>query len=188
MLDWFRAADHLLLAKINGAWSHPWLDAVLPVLTDLHKVKPLVFGAAPVALAWWLWSTRGQAWRVLAAIALAVALGDMVSHRVVKRVFTRSRPTKAGIAVVLRTPQHHGYSFPSNHATNMFAAAAAGSAAQPALAVPLFALAALVAYSRVYVGVHFPSDVAAGALLGAFLGWLVALALRRAGVLRGGKR
>lgn len=188
MLDWFRAADHLLLAKINGAWSHPWLDAVLPLVTDLHKIKPLVFGAAPVALIWWLWSTRGQAWRVVAAIALSVALADMVSHRIVKRAFTRSRPTKAGLSVILRTPEHHGFSFPSNHATNMFAAATAGTAAQPALALPLFAFAATVAYSRVYVGVHFPSDVLAGALLGSLLGWLVALALRRAGVLRGGKR
>jgi undecaprenyl-diphosphatase len=73
------------------------------------------------------------------------------------------------------------YSFPSGHATVSFACAAVLAAALPRLRVPLFALAALIAFSRVYVGVHYPSDVVGGAALGI----LIAIALRRlAAVLR----
>jgi undecaprenyl-diphosphatase len=73
------------------------------------------------------------------------------------------------------------YSFPSGHATVAFACATVLSLAVPRLRWPLFALAALIAFSRVYVGVHYPGDVLAGAALGI----LLATALRMlAGALR----
>ena len=72
-------------------------------------------------------------------------------------------------------------SFPSGHATVSFACATVLALAVPRLRVPLFVLAALIAFSRVYVGVHYPLDVLAGALLGVGL----AIALRMlAGALR----
>jgi undecaprenyl-diphosphatase len=70
------------------------------------------------------------------------------------------------------------YSFPSGHATVSFACAAVLALAVPRLRVPLFALAALISFSRVYVGVHYPFDVLAGAVLGLLLGFGVAIALR----------
>ncbi|MEK6532062.1 MAG: phosphatase PAP2 family protein [Deltaproteobacteria bacterium] len=63
-------------------------------------------------------------------------------------------------------------SFPSGHTTVSFAFAFAASQAYPALRMPLFLIAAFVGASRVYLGSHFPSDVAAGAILGAVVGWL----------------
>jgi undecaprenyl-diphosphatase len=66
-------------------------------------------------------------------------------------------------------------SFPSGHSSSSFACALVLSRLAPRLTVPLFALAALVGYSRVYVGVHYPLDVVAGALFGV----LVATALLR---------
>jgi undecaprenyl-diphosphatase len=65
------------------------------------------------------------------------------------------------------------YSFPSGHAVVAFACATVISFAVPRLRWPLFALAALVAFSRVYVGVHFPGDVAAGAAIGIAVGLVV---------------
>jgi undecaprenyl-diphosphatase len=62
------------------------------------------------------------------------------------------------------------YSFPSGHAVVAFACATVMSFAVPRLRWPLYALAALVAFSRVYVGVHFPGDVVAGAVIGVLLG------------------
>jgi undecaprenyl-diphosphatase len=73
------------------------------------------------------------------------------------------------------------HSFPSGHATVAFACATVLALAVPRLRVPLFVLAALIAFSRVYVGVHYPFDVLAGAVLGVGL----ATALRMlAGALR----
>ena len=66
------------------------------------------------------------------------------------------------------------YSFPSGHATVSFACATVLALAVPRLRVPLFVLAALISFSRVYVGVHYPLDVLAGAVLGV----AIAIALR----------
>jgi undecaprenyl-diphosphatase len=66
------------------------------------------------------------------------------------------------------------YSFPSGHATVSFACATVLALAVPRLRWPLFLLAALISFSRVYVGVHYPFDVLAGALLGV----AIAIALR----------
>ena len=66
------------------------------------------------------------------------------------------------------------YSFPSGHATVSFACATVLALAVPRLRLPLFALATLISFSRVYVGVHYPFDVLAGAALGV----AIAIALR----------
>ena len=73
-------------------------------------------------------------------------------------------------------------SFPSGHATTAFAAAVATAVLIPRLRWPALALAALVALSRVYLGVHFVFDVVAGAVLGSLIGVGIALAARRLGV------
>jgi undecaprenyl-diphosphatase len=71
-------------------------------------------------------------------------------------------------------------SIPSLHAANFFAMAAVGSAGLPTLAPVLYALAAAVAWSRMYVGVHWPGDVLIGAAWGTFWGWACIGLLRRA--------
>ena len=63
-------------------------------------------------------------------------------------------------------PVPHDHSFPSGHAATSFACATTLALAFPRLAVPLYVLAAAIAYSRVYVGVHYPLDVLGGAVLG----------------------
>jgi undecaprenyl-diphosphatase len=179
--------DEALFAKINGEWTAPALDAVMPVLTDLHKEKWFVYGAA-LALGWWVWNGRREALKVLVVIALAIGMADFVNHRLFKQLVKRPRPEKAGVAVVLRTPSHAGWSFPSNHAMNMGAGAASLSYAYPAWAPAFWLGALLVAYSRVYCGVHFPADVFVGLVLGGLLGRLVAYLLLGEGPVRGAGR
>ncbi len=173
---WVESADRALFHKLNRDWTAPFLDSFLPHLTDLHKQKWFLYTAA-AGLAWWVWKGRKPAVKAIVVIGLAIGLTDFVNHRLVKPVIHRPRPEKAGISPILRTPSHAGWSFPSNHAANMGAAASALSYAYPAWAPAFLIPAVLVAYSRVYCGVHFPADVLAGLLLGFFIGRLVAYLL-----------
>ena len=118
----------------------------------------------------WLWT------RVGAAILLAESLSGAL-----KLAIERDRPPLARPVPEPLFEAPSTYSFPSGHATVAFACATVLALAVPRLRWPLYALAALIAFSRVYVGVHYPFDVIAGAVLGVAL----ARALRMlAGVLR----
>ena len=121
--------------------------------------------AATVALLWrrpeiFVWTLAAAVVAVLASSALQAAI-------------PRTRP-HADVLVGLP----HSHSFPSGHATSSFACATVIAAFVPRASVPIFLLASLVAWSRVYVGVHYPVDVLAGALLGVALGLSLLRVLR----------
>jgi undecaprenyl-diphosphatase len=104
---------------------------------------------------------------------VADAVGQLVSS-LLKDAIPRARPHDH--ALVSRP---HTHSFPSGHATSSFACATVLALMLPRLRVPLFLLAAAISWSRVYVGVHWPLDVLAGAALGVGIGVGVARALPR---------
>jgi len=108
---------------------------------------------------------------VLTVIAVALAAWSASG---IKAVVDRPRPFLRYPEPKTLVPLPHDASFPSGHAATSFAAATLLAFAFPRLAAPLLVLAAAVAFSRVYVGVHYPLDVIGGALLGA----LIATALR----------
>lgn len=179
-----RGADLALLHRVNQAWAQPWLDAFFLWLTNLNRSRIFVWGALPVAAAWWLHARRGWAARAILAMALAIGLSDAVAYRFIKPSVRRDRPARAEIRLVPGDNPHTGYGFPSNHAANAFAGATVLGMAEPPLLAPALGIAALVAYSRVYVGAHYPWDVFAGALLGLLLGFGVGNFF----LLRGGPR
>ncbi len=144
-----------------------WLNPVFEGLSYAGRLGLLWIAIALVLCAVW------RRWGMLALTVIAVALADW-SAIGLKALFDRERPPLryAEPKTLVHTP--HDGSFPSGHAATSFAAATILSFAFPRFALPLFLLAAGVAFSRVYVGVHYPLDVVGGALLG----MLVATALR----------
>lgn len=107
---------------------------------------------------------RRGAWLLSAAVVPTA----LCVNAVVKRVVRRPRPRLRGLPPVGRAPSTP--SFPSGHAATSFAGARAIGTLAPGARGPLVAAAALMSLTRSYLGVHYPSDVLAGAVLGSMLG------------------
>jgi membrane-associated phospholipid phosphatase len=107
----------------------------------------------------WVLHPRG---RPVYRRATLTVLATMAANTVVKQIVRRPRPLLEGLPALTTTMS--GRSYPSAHASTSFAAARVLSTTLPA--APLYALATAMALSRPYLGVHYPTDIAAGALLG----------------------
>ncbi|HYS07573.1 MAG TPA: phosphatase PAP2 family protein [Myxococcales bacterium] len=170
--------DVELLQALNRP-GIPWLDEVMRAASNTGVLLAI---AALAAIYLWLKSPH----RALAAILLVVAIGaaDLISVRVVKPLMDRPRPCKVD-PFRIKHPAGcgSGQSFPSAHASNTAAAAMIFAWGAPRLSFLGLALTVLVGISRVYLGVHWPTDVLAGWALGAALG-AVLIALSRLRYLR----
>jgi undecaprenyl-diphosphatase len=160
--------DTALFSAINGAHT-PWLDAVMVWASWLGYFPGVWFIGAVALLS--VPRVRAAAWRM----CLAVALTHAMTSGVIKPLVARERPYRAGVlaARTVETDPPITASFPSGHAATAVAGALAGARVLPGAGWVLWPLASVMAYSRVYVGVHYPSDIAAGALIGLACAFLV---------------
>ncbi|MER5179006.1 phosphatase PAP2 family protein [Streptomyces sp. NPDC002896] len=158
-----------------GDFAHDtpaWVQHLLEAWTEAGL---LLFGVL-FAAAWWRARRGGPgalALAVLAPLATAVAY---VCSELVKSAVDEERPCRAvagAPASLVACPPHGDWSFPSNHATIAGAAAVALTLAWRGIARLAFPMALLMAYSRVFVGVHYPHDVLVGLLIGAVVGYAV---------------
>lgn len=167
--------DKSLLLKINREWTSSWADAFFPAITDLHK-NPWIFtfmAAGMLALFVWKFKKIGVA--IFLILLLALGSTDVVGNHLFKKNFGRSRPGDEPAPMVIVRSPYGGYSFTSNHAANMFCLAKFTSEFVPQARVITYSLALLVSYSRVYNGVHYPSDVLGGGILGWIVGWIYSI-------------
>lgn len=107
---------------------------------------------------------------------IAIGLASAVTNLGLKPLAGRRRPVRSDshqVSDSRRVRRPISASFPSGHAASAFAFASAAGEAAPAAWVPLHLAATLVGYSRVHTGVHYASDVAVGAVVGALCGWTV---------------
>ena len=188
MISW----DFDLLQRINREWTSPFLDYLMPALSAIDAWIP--FLAIIVIIA----AIRGgkRARLMLLCIAVAVGLADGVVCKSLKSAVGRVRPRdsmsgvmirdlapgKPAIVRLFKTPMSkvstepkdkdaRGNSFPSSHVANMFALATVVALFFRGWGMVAFVVAALVAYSRIYVGAHWPSDIPPSAGIGMLVGW-----------------
>lgn len=173
LLQW----DEYLFQVINGSWHNDVLDYVMPWWRD----KKFWIPAYLLGLVYLIWKYKYKSMLFVLSIALTITVSDTLSSKVIKKSVKRPRPCRnEALAQDLQLLVHcgGGYSFTSSHATNHFA-----------LAVFLMTLfggmrkrwkwlllfwAGSIAFGQVYVGVHYPIDILAGAFLGSIIGWLIA--------------
>ncbi|MEM9919419.1 MAG: phosphatase PAP2 family protein [Bacteroidota bacterium] len=169
LIEWLHANGH------NG-----FLDWLMPMWRNKLFWIPLYILIA-VHL---FWKFQKKGFWIIALALLTIGLADTCSSKVIKPWVQRARPCQS--AEVL--PKIHplvtcgsGYSFPSSHATNHFALAMFLGLTLTFghktcwLFWGLILWAASISFGQVYVGLHYPTDILAGALLGSLLGWLVYL-------------
>jgi undecaprenyl-diphosphatase len=162
MLDALLGWDERIFRLLNGNWLNPILDRLLPFATDAGNfILPFVVAAIVIVL---VGRVRGLRFLVLAVVSVVAA--DAIGTHIFKYSFLRARPCIALADVRLLVGCTKLPSFPSNHAVNASVLATLISLYMPRLCLPATALAILVGYSRIYVGVHYPLDVLAGSVLG----------------------
>ncbi len=163
-MAWLSGIDRALFTLINGRLTSSLLDVIMPFITD--KSHFIAFGAVAILLI--ILRGKKREIRALIIVAVVVLVSDfMAAH--LKVLFGRIRPCHALTGVKLLVGCGGSYSFPSGHATNIFAAMVFLSLRYKKYRPFFIAVAVAVAYSRVYVGVHYPLDVLGGAILGTFV-------------------
>jgi membrane-associated phospholipid phosphatase len=166
---WLAEIESIDLAvyRAIAATPTPLLDTAMRRLSEAANYSRLSIASAGV-----LALVGGPRGRRAAALGLScVASTATIVNVAVKPIGRRHRPDRAGAGVpdARHVELPRSRSFPSGHTAAAVAFAAGVSRVLPAAAVPLRSLAAVVGYSRVHTGVHYPGDVVAGALLGAMI-------------------
>lgn len=150
------------------------LDVVVPAFTRLGN-------GGNIWIAWTcLLLIFPKTRRAGAMMAVSLALEGLCCNVVLKPLVARPRPFTENPAVTLLIHQPGDFSFPSGHTGAAFAAASALYFGRDCLWPLALVLAVLMGFSRLYLYVHFPSDVLAGALLGCAAGWLAGLLVQKA--------
>jgi len=159
--------DSTLFRWINVGGQNFFFDGFMPFMTDLKN-----FTYVLIALGIWiLWKKRKEGLIFLVFIGLTLAITDQFSSHVLKDWIGRVRPCHVMENIHLLTDCNTSYSFPSSHAVNIFAAAFFLSQPFRRLSPVLYAIAVIVGYSRVYIGIHYPFDVVGGAAIGLLIAW-----------------
>ena len=170
MLNKIIELDKDLMIFFNKSISNFLFDIIMPVITSKDFLT--VIG---ILLIFYLAVFCGKKGRIaILVLIFAVGLSDSICAQIIKPWVGRIRPShEFNEFINLLVSKGGKWSFPSNHAANSFAFATVLSYFFEQKTLALFVLACIIAFSRVYVGVHYPLDILCGAIIGYILSWMV---------------
>ena len=170
MLNQLIQCDHRLFHYINGTLSNSFFDWFMPVITNQNNwILPLL------VLIYWLLFRGDKRGRITFVILIVTVIFiDAVAAQIIKPFIGRIRPSHAMPEMInLLVPRGGQFSFVSNHAANAFGLSVILGYFYPNWKWKVTALAFIIAFSRVYVGVHYPADIFFGALFGYGSAWMI---------------
>ncbi len=177
MIEQIIQLDHQLFFAINNGLSNFFFDWLMPILRNKYVWIPLYLFIIVVAIK--KYKIKGV--YLILFLSATVGIADSTSAKILKPAFERVRPCNDEALkdrVITRVGCGSGKSFPSTHATDHFAIAVFLIAIFYQRWKPMFYLGVLwatsISFAQVYVGVHFPVDITAGALYGSLIGYIFA--------------
>ena len=171
MLDFILFIDRACFILINSSLSNPVFDYIMPIFDNTLYFIPIMllpFLSAVII-------DKKNRWKLAVLIPLIIILVDQ-SGLFLKKTILRPRPWAGmdpDVVIHLVSQKGMNYSFPSNHAANMSGLAMVFSTIYRKYKYIFWSIAVTVIFSRVYIGVHYPSDVISGWLIGTVYGLLL---------------
>ncbi|MAN42102.1 MAG: phosphatase PAP2 family protein [Candidatus Marinimicrobia bacterium] len=169
MIDVIINVDKKIFTFFNSSIANPVFDIFFPIITNQDIwIIPILLGIIILSIKG---GTKGRIASIV--LIIGVILADYSSAQIIKPYFQRLRPSHDILDQIrLLVPKGGRYGFVSSHAANMYVSATILGYFYSKQKRLFFTIASLVAFSRVYVGVHYPADIVFGGLLGYGLGWI----------------
>ena len=177
MTDFITNIDFSILYWIQDNLRNSFMDFVMPLFSNLQDGGLIWISIAVVML----FFKRTRYCGI--AVLFAMGIDTLITEYGIKNIVCRVRPCNLVDDVNMLVEKPTSYSFPSNHSASAFAGAVAVmlTIKKKAWTIPAFVFSGIIAFSRMYVFVHFPSDVFAGILLGSTIAVLVCYLMKKTG-------
>lgn len=177
MTDFITNIDFSILYWIQDNLRNSFMDFVMPLFSNLQDGGLIWISIAVVML----FFKRTRYCGI--AVLFAMGIDTLITEYGIKNIVCRVRPCNLVDDVNMLVKKPTSYSFPSNHSASAFAGAVAVmlTIKKKAWTIPAFVFSGIISFSRMYVFVHFPSDVFAGILLGSAVAVLVCFLMKITG-------
>jgi len=170
MIEILIEIDKKLMVFLNKTLSNAVFDISMPIITNQNFLA--IIGIFLIIYLGYFREKKGKI--TLVILLFAAGMSDAICAQIIKPWVGRIRPSHEFIEYInLLVSKGGKWSFPSNHAANSFAFATVLSYFYEKNKIFLFSVASIIAFSRVYVGVHYPMDVFFGSLIGYTISWII---------------
>lgn len=167
MLDFLSKVDNIILNWINVKLRNRTFDKIMPIITSIGNL-----GIVWIVISVLLLLRKNDYERLGEMIIISLIITTIIGEGIIKNIVKRKRPFYGDDDKKLLISRPITYSFPSGHTASSFAVATVFIKTYNSASLEIVLLANLIAFSRVYLGVHYPSDVIGGGVIGAICGFI----------------